>query len=87
MPVAMSRLFPGWTSGVVLAAGRSDSTRGRAALEQLCRNYWYPLYAFVRRLGHSAHDAEDLVQSFFAVCLEKDYLGAVERKQCESCMF
>jgi RNA polymerase sigma-70 factor (ECF subfamily) len=64
---------------VVLAAGRGDSTRSRAALENLCRNYWYPLYAFVRRLGHSAHDAEDLVQSFFAVCLEKNYLGAAEQ--------
>jgi RNA polymerase sigma factor (sigma-70 family) len=64
---------------VVLAAGRDDSTRARPALEKLCRNYWYPLYAFVRRLGHSAHDAEDLVQSFFAVCLEKNYLAAVEQ--------
>lgn len=64
---------------VVLAAGRGDSTRSRAALEKLCRNYWYPLYAFVRRLGNNAHDAEDLVQSFFAVCLEKNYLGAVEQ--------
>jgi RNA polymerase sigma factor (sigma-70 family) len=63
---------------VVLAAGRGDTTHARSALEKLCRNYWYPLYAFVRRLGHSAHDAEDLVQGFFAVCLEKNYLGAVE---------
>ena len=64
---------------VVLAAWRGDSTRAHAALEKLCRNYWYPLYAFVRRLGNSAHDAEDLVQGFFAVCLEKNYLGAVEQ--------
>src|SRR6185436_1613027 len=64
---------------VVLAAGRSDSTRARAALEKLCKNYWYPLYAFVRRLGHGAHDAEDLVQSFFAGCLEKNYLGAADQ--------
>jgi len=64
---------------VVLAAGRSDSTRARAALEKLCRDYWYPLYAFVRRLGHSAHDAEDLVQGFFAACLEKNYLRAVDQ--------
>jgi RNA polymerase sigma factor (sigma-70 family) len=63
---------------VVMAAGRGDSTRARAALEKLCRNYWYPLYAFVRRLGHRPHDAEDLVQSFFAVCLEKNYLGAAD---------
>ncbi len=63
---------------VVMAAGRGDSTRARAALEKLCKNYWYPLYAFVRRLGHGAHDAEDLVQSFFAVCLEKNYLSAAD---------
>ena len=64
---------------VVLAAGRVDSTRARDALEKLCRNYWYPLYAFVRRLGHSPHDAEDLVQAFFARCLEKNYLGAADQ--------
>jgi RNA polymerase sigma factor (sigma-70 family) len=64
---------------VVLAAGRGDSTRASAALEKLCRNYWYPLYAFVRRLGHGAHDAEDLVQSFFAICLEKNYLGTADQ--------
>src|SRR5688572_23419499 len=63
---------------VVLAACRGDSTRSRDALEKLCRNYWYPLYAFVRRLGHGAHDAEDLVQSFFAICLEKNYLATAE---------
>jgi RNA polymerase sigma factor (sigma-70 family) len=64
---------------VVLAAGRNDSTRAQAALEKLCRSYWYPLYAFVRRLGHGPHDAEDLVQGFFAVCLEKNYLGAADQ--------
>jgi RNA polymerase sigma factor (sigma-70 family) len=64
---------------VVLAAGRSDSTRAHEALEKLCRAYWYPLYVFVRRLGHNAHDAEDLVQAFFAQCLEKNYLGAADQ--------
>jgi RNA polymerase sigma-70 factor (ECF subfamily) len=64
---------------VVMAAGRGDSTRARDALEKLCRKYWYPLYAFVRRLGHSPHDAEDLVQGFFAACLEKNYLGSADR--------
>ena len=64
---------------VVLAAGRGDSTRARDALETLCRAYWYPLYAFVRRSGHGPHDAEDLVQAFFAQCLEKNYLGAADQ--------
>jgi len=63
---------------VVLAASGGDSARARAALEVLCRAYWYPLYAFVRRTGQSPHDAEDSVQSFFALCLEKNYLAAAE---------
>jgi RNA polymerase sigma factor (sigma-70 family) len=50
---------------VVLGAGASaPEVRGRS-LEELCRAYWYPLYAFTRRLGHAASDAEDLTQSFF----------------------
>ena len=63
---------------IVLAAG-SDSTRARDALEKLCQTYWYPLYAFVRRMGHSPHDSEDLVQAFFAQCLEKNYLDAADQ--------
>ena len=64
---------------VVLAVRRSDSVRAREALETLCRTYWYPLYAFVRRSGRGPHDAEDLVQAFFAQCLKKDYLGAADQ--------
>jgi len=45
---------------VVVAAGDSSTPTARPALEQLCRAYWYPLYAFVRRLGHSPADAQDL---------------------------
>ena len=56
-----------------MAAGRSDSAQAAAALETLCRTYWYPLYAFVRRQGHEAQDAEDLTQEFFARFLAKEY--------------
>src|SRR5678815_830875 len=68
---------------VVLAAGRKDkdSQRTRDALESLCRTYWYPLYAFVRRSGHGPHDAEDLVQSFFEQCLSRNYLGAADQSK------
>lgn len=45
-------------------------TRSRKALEQLCRAYWYPLYAFVRHRGYSSDDAQDLTQSFFARIIE-----------------
>ncbi len=61
-----------WT--VVLAAGNRSAPQAEVALEELCRTYWYPLYAYVRRHGHSREDAEDLTQAFFARLLEKNYL-------------
>jgi RNA polymerase sigma-70 factor (ECF subfamily) len=51
---------------LVLAAGDDTSPRATEALEQLCRAYWYPLYAYVRRRNFSAHEAQDLTQEFFA---------------------
>jgi len=66
---------------VVLNAGNAESPHAEAALEKLCRTYWYPLYSFVRRQGHGPDDAQDLTQEFFARLLEKNYLGAVEREK------
>ena len=63
---------------VVRAAVRLDSQKAREAWEALGRAYWYPLYAFVRRLGHGPHDAEDLVQGFFEQALAKNYLGLAD---------
>lgn len=60
---------------VVLKAGQEDSPAATSALEDLCRTYWYPLYAYVRRQGHSASDGQDLTQQFFAVFLEKKHFG------------
>lgn len=51
---------------VVLAAGGTTSSESQRAMEQLCRAYWFPLYAYLRRRGHSSHDAQDLVQGFLA---------------------
>jgi RNA polymerase sigma-70 factor (ECF subfamily) len=65
-----------WT--VVLAAGGMDTTQGRQALEHLCRTYWYPLYAYVRRRGYSAHDAQDLTQAFFARLLAQQSLAKAD---------
>ena len=45
---------------VVLAAGQSTDAQASQALEQLCRTYWYPLYAYIRRRGHGPEDAQDL---------------------------
>ena len=66
---------------VVLSAQDKSSPQSDQALESLCRTYWYPLYAFVRRQGQSPADAEDLVQEFFARLLAKDYLAVVDREK------
>jgi len=65
-----------WT--VVLAARRETSPQARVALEELCRQYWYPLYAYVRRSGYESHEAEDLTQEFFVRLLAKNYLAEVD---------
>ena len=66
---------------VVLAAGRSSAEDGAAALEKLCRTYWYPLYAYVRRWGHSPEDAQDLTQGFFAAFLERNGVARADRER------
>ncbi len=66
---------------VVLAARGSDLPEAAAALEELCRAYWYPLYAYVRRKGHGPHDAQDLTQAFFARLLEKNYVAQADRER------
>ena len=62
-----------WT--LVLAAGRTDGSGAAEALASLCRTYWYPVYAFVRRKGHDPDAAQDLTQAFFARLIEKHALG------------
>ena len=64
---------------VVLAAGQGDSPQAIEALERLCRTYWYPLYACVRRRGYQPQDAQDLTQGFFAALLTGQYLGHANR--------
>jgi RNA polymerase sigma-70 factor (ECF subfamily) len=65
---------------VVLTA-QTDSPAAVQALENLCSTYWWPLYIFVRRQGHSAEDAQDLVQGFFARLLERRDLEAVRQEK------
>jgi RNA polymerase sigma-70 factor (ECF subfamily) len=79
--VAQRAAFTPTHWSVVLAAGASDSTHARDALEKLCRNYWFPIYAFVRRQGHAPHDAQDLTQEFFSRLLERNYLAEVDRSK------
>lgn len=63
------------------AAETGASPQAEQALAELCRIYWYPLYAYVRRCGHDAHAAEDLTQEFFARLLARNYLQSAERSK------
>lgn len=71
-------LFPLTHWSVVLGAGHASSPGAEAALEQLCRTYWYPLYAYLRRSGHNEADAQDLIQSFFASLIEREWVSAAD---------
>lgn len=66
---------------VVLLAGQEHSPESAAALETLCRAYWFPLYAFVRREGHGPEAAADLTQDFFTYLLTNKGLAVVDRSK------
>lgn len=66
-----------WT--LVCAAGEGSGGEKRSALVSLCETYWYPLYAYVRRRGHSPEESQDLTQEFFLRILEGRYLNRAER--------
>jgi DNA-directed RNA polymerase specialized sigma24 family protein len=75
------RIFPPTRWSLVLAATRKDAPESAAALESLCRAYWYPLYTYVRHCGQSPHDAQDLTQEFFYRLLKKRWLDSADREK------
>jgi RNA polymerase sigma-70 factor (ECF subfamily) len=68
-----------WT--LVVAAGDPHQKDAQSALVSLCENYWYPLYAYLRRRGYPADQAEDLTQEFFTRVLEGRYLDRADREK------
>jgi RNA polymerase sigma-70 factor (ECF subfamily) len=68
-----------WSLVGVAQSDEATRTRARTALEELCRAYWYPLYAFVRRRGHGPHDAQDLTQSFLLRFIESGGFAGADR--------
>ena len=66
---------------VVLQAGQPGAPGYQQALETLCRGYWFPLYAYLRRHGYDSHQAEDYTQAFFCRVLEKQVLRSADSKR------
>ncbi len=66
---------------VVQRAGGASESQAANALEQLCRTYWYPLYAYVRRQGRRPEEAQDLTQGFFAQLLAHESMQKVRRER------
>jgi len=74
-------VFPVTRWSMVVGACDAGADDSAAALEDLCRTYWLPLYAAVRRMGHNPEDAQDLTQEFFARLLAKHWLNAADREK------
>ena len=78
---AAPRVFATTHWSVVLAAGQGESGHAQRALETLCRAYWYPIYAYVRRKGYRPEEAQDLTQEFFAQLIAKDHFRLADRNK------
>jgi DNA-directed RNA polymerase specialized sigma24 family protein len=81
LPLRSPPLFATTHWSVVLAAGNDSSPGAQEALERLCRTYWLPLYAYVRRRGYTPEDSQDLTQAFFANFLEKNAVSRARRER------
>ena len=88
LPESESNGYPGslapfatthWS--LVIAAGQGQGVNAEQALAQLCETYWYPVYAYLRRKGWNAHDAQDLTQGFFARLIEKASLAQARQER------
>ncbi len=73
--------FPQTRWSIVVEAGGGATPESRRALEEICRSYWPPLYAYIRRSGFGREDAEDLTQEFLARLLERDTLAGVAEEK------
>jgi len=73
--------FPTTHWSQIARVGDASEPESRVALERLCCDYWFPLYAFIRRKGHSPEEAEDAVQEVFAALLERGDLSGLDRSK------
>jgi RNA polymerase sigma factor (sigma-70 family) len=80
-PVGDANRFHTTRWSVVLISAQSQTPGSKEALGDLCKLYWYPLYAFIRHRGYSPEDAQDLVQGFFLHLIEYKTLSRVDRSK------
>ena len=66
---------------LVLGTGDGGDESSRQAMERLCARYWYPIYAFIRRLGNDIHTAEDLTQGFFEFVIQHHLIQKARRER------
>jgi len=78
MENSSNRHFATTQWSIVLEAGRRSAPEADAALEALCRAYWFPLYAYARRRGYAQEEATDLTQEFFSRLIEKSFLESAD---------
>ena len=78
---ARSARFATTRWSMVVAAGRGEGGSGRESLARLCQAYWFPLYAYARRRGHSPEDSQDLTQAFFTRLMEKNWVAGADRSK------
>jgi RNA polymerase sigma-70 factor (ECF subfamily) len=73
--------FPETHWSAVLTAGNEESPKALAALERICQNYWFPLYAFLRRKGYAYAEAQDMTQQFLVQLMEKNSIRLAQRER------
>jgi RNA polymerase sigma-70 factor (ECF subfamily) len=76
---SQQRVFHTTCWSAILEAGDPSSEDSEMALTRLCQAYWYPLYAYVRSRGFSAHDAQDITQEFFATFIQRNYFAKADQ--------
>lgn len=80
-PDPSSGIFATTHWSVVLSAKNDESSAAMLALDRLCRSYWRPVYAYIRRDGHTAPDAQDLTQEFFRRLIQKEWLNHLQHQR------
>jgi RNA polymerase sigma-70 factor (ECF subfamily) len=80
-PADQPSAFPATRWSLVQRIQQGSEDDARRALEEICRSYWYPVYGFLRRSGHSQHDAEDLTQAFFQRLIEERSIRSAQMER------